>query len=301
MNGQASGKGHVRVENVGGRSVVTRAQAHSPLRLLTPRGPAQSAWVFTSTFGGGLLAGDRIELDVVVERGAGCLLSTQSQTKVYRSAAGESALQGITARLMGDATLVSLPDALVCFAGGDFQQDQRFEMSDTASLLLLDWLTSGRRARGERWAMRRYQARTDVIVGGKLKFRDALRLDESDGPIDGEHRMGRCDCFATVVMLGPKFGAGAKRLLEWASAQQAHSWHGFSTRAHGLKPHETTALPLPGATPSADGVHFAASPLANGVVLRAAGPTTESVARWLRQRLEFLPATLGGNPWDRKW
>jgi urease accessory protein len=258
---------------VGGRSVVTRALARSPLRLLTPRGPVQSAWLFTSTFGGGLLSGDRIELELVVESGAGCLLSTQSQTKVYRSAAGESAGQRLGAELQSDAMLVSLPDALTCFAGSAFEQRQRFEMDASASLLSLEWLTSGRRARGERWAMRSVRTRTDVIVDGKVVFRDALRLDESDGPIAGEHRMGRCDCFATVLLLGPKLAMEARRLLDWTSAQPA----------------------------SSEGVLFSGSPLRDGLVLRAAGPTTESVAGWLRQRLEFLPALLGANPWDRKW
>lgn len=273
MNCQASGKGHVRVECVGGRSVVTRAQARSPLRLLTPRAAPQSAWVFTSTFGGGLLAGDRIELDVIVDRGAACLLSTQSQTKVYPAAADESAGQRLGTRVMDNAMLVSLPDALTCFAGSAFEQSQRFELVESASLLALDWLTSGRRARGERWAMRRYQARTDVTVGGKLVFRDALRLDESGGPIDGEHRMGRCDCFATVLMLGPRIAADAKRVLDWASGQ----------------PGRGEMMPC------------SASPVGDGAVLRIAGPTTESVARWLRERLDFLPALLGEDPWARKW
>jgi urease accessory protein len=259
---------------VAGRSVVVAAQAHSPLRILTPRGAADSAWVFTSTFGGGLVAGDEIELECEVGRGATCLISTQSQTKVYRSADAQVARQGLAARIHPDAMLLSLPDPVTCFADSIFEQRQHIEMSDSSSLLWLDWLTSGRRARGERWAFRRYAARTDIVVNGSLVFRDAMVLDNSAGPIADETRMGSCDCFASFLLLGPRLAEAASSLLAWTSAQPAT----------GREP-----------------ILFSASPVSSGVVVRAAGPTTESVARWLRDRLSFLPKLLGGNPWARKW
>jgi urease accessory protein len=271
---EAAGRGSVCVERIGGKSVVTRVEASSPLRLLTPRGPAESAWIFTSTLGGGLLSEDRIAIDLSVDAGASCLLSTQSQTKVYRPEARGVATQQMHVRAAPDAMIVSLPDAVTCFAGSAFFQRQRLELSGSSSLLLLDWLTSGRRARGERWAFRRYDSRVDVGVDGKLMFRDCLHLDEEDGPIDAQHRMGACDCFATLLLMGPRFADGAAALLAWSSAQP------ISRR---------------------DPMIFSASPIADGTVVRVAGPSTESVGAWIRRRLEFLPRMLGGDPWNRKW
>jgi hypothetical protein len=48
-------------------------------------------------------------------------------------------------------------------------------------------------------------------------------------------------------------------------------------------------------------VLIAASPLRDGMVLRAMGPGPEAVGRWLRQRLAFLPELLGDDPWQRKF
>jgi len=259
---------------VDGKSAVTRLHARSPLRLLAPRGSGTSAWVFASTFGGGLLAGDRIELDVEVARGAACLLGTQSQTKVYRCDEPLAASQSLRAEVADNATLVALPDPIVSFRDSAFAQTQRIELAPTASLCWLDWFTSGRRARGERWAFRSYRSRADLTVGGKLVFRDALRLDSGDGPIDQPHRMGRCDCFATALLIGPKFKADAKELLDWAAAQPAAM---------------------------RDSVYFAASPVCDGLVFRVAGATTESVGRGLRGRLGCIAKELGDDPWERKW
>jgi urease accessory protein len=274
LSTEAAGRGRVGVERIGGKSVVTRVEASSPLRLLTPRGPAESAWVFTSTLGGGLLSEDRIEIDLAVDAGAACLLSTQSQTKVYRAQTCGVATQQMHVRAASDAMIVSMPDAVTCFAGSAFYQRQRFELVRSSSLVMLDWLTSGRRARGERWAFRRYDSGIEVCVDGKLVFRDSLYLDEEDGSIDARHRMGACDCFATLLLMGPRLAEGAAALLAWSSSQPV------SRR---------------------DCVIFSASPIADGAVARVVGPSTESVGGWIRERLGFVPRILGGDPWARKW
>ena len=61
----ASGKGRawLEVERVFGESTVTSAFATSPMKLLTPRSRGLSAWACTSSFGGGLVAGDQTQLD----------------------------------------------------------------------------------------------------------------------------------------------------------------------------------------------------------------------------------------------
>jgi urease accessory protein len=242
--------------------------------LLAPRTAGRAAWVYTSTFGGGLLAGDDVRLRVMIGEDATCFLGTQSQTKVYRSIDGRSAKQALWADVATGATLVAMPDPVSCFADAVFEQRQRFDLSAGASLIWLEWLTSGRRARGERWAFRRYESFADVRVDRGLVFRDAIRLDRSDGRIDSVYRMGACDCFATVLLLGPRLRAHAEGVLKWSAKQPV--------RGEGK-------------------MIFSASPLGGGAVMRVAGPCAESVGTWVRDRLEFVPSLLGADPWKRKW
>src|SRR5262249_1424300 len=79
----AAGHGVVVVEQVGERSVVSRAYATSPLRLLMPRNHGHAAWVFTSTFGGGMVDGDGVDLSIEVAPEASAYVSTQASTKIY--------------------------------------------------------------------------------------------------------------------------------------------------------------------------------------------------------------------------
>ena len=270
-----SGRGTLCVEKVAGRSVVTGALASSPLRLLTPSDcPGQAAWVFSSTFGGGLVAGDEIALDVSVGADAEVLLATQASTKVYRSPIGLTARQSLRVALERNSTCAVLPDPLTCYAGARFEQRLRFDLADGASLVLLDWLTSGRRARNERWAFARYASRIEASMADKLVFRDAITLDPADGPIAGEHRMGRCDCYGLLLLLGPRVAAACDQLLQWAKAQPIAR---------------------------EDGLIFSASAISGGAVVRMAASQTQQMSQWIRQRLDFVPQLLGADPWARKY
>ena len=54
---------------VAGASAVTSARATNPLKLLTPRPRGASVWAYTSSFGGGLVAGDQTCLHLTVDDG----------------------------------------------------------------------------------------------------------------------------------------------------------------------------------------------------------------------------------------
>ncbi|MFP6702293.1 MAG: hypothetical protein VB861_11140, partial [Planctomycetaceae bacterium] len=57
------GSGRITVAHVAGRSHVTRNLATNPLKLWVPKRPGPASWITATTFGGGLVAGDRIQID----------------------------------------------------------------------------------------------------------------------------------------------------------------------------------------------------------------------------------------------
>ena len=253
------------------RSVVTRAFATSPLRLLTPRNQGRAAWVYTSSYGGGLVDGDRIRLDVDVGPGAAAFLSSQASTKVYRSARGTGAeLHG---RVAADGLLAVVPDPVVCFAGARYRQVQTFDVEAGGALVLVDWVSSGRHGSGERWAFHEYAARLAVRVDGRLVLQDALALRSGDGNLP--ERMGRFDVLATVLILGAP-------LLARAADTAAR----------------VAGLPL---GRRQEQVASAAPVGGDGWLLRVAGTSFERTAATVRAELSFLPCLLGDDPWARKW
>jgi urease accessory protein len=271
-----AGTGEIELAVVAGRTAVISRRATSPLKLLTPRGfDDGAARVVASTYGGGLLAGDDVRLSVTAGPGTRAALTTQASTKVYRSgAAGLTSRQSLDATLADGATLAVAPDPVSCFAGARFEQRQTFDLAAGASLLLIDWLTSGRAARGERWAFDRCRTETSVRVDGRLVARDALLLDPADGPVGAAHRMGRFDCLATALLIGPAMADAAARAIGAVGSVR------LAKRAPLIA---------------------AASPIVGGAVIRVIGVGAEPVGRFLRSLLAPAFAASGGDPWLRKW
>jgi urease accessory protein len=251
--------------------VVSRAFATSPLRLLTPRNHGRAAWIYTSSFGGGLVDGDRVELAIDVHGGASAYLSTQASTKVYRSARGTST--EMRARVATNGSLVVMPDPVVCFAQARYTQVQRFDISARSRLVVVDWLSSGRAASGERWQFDEYVSRLQVLVDGRPVVHDALALRVEDGPL--EARLGRFDVLALAVVFGDDLRSTSAGLIDQVGRAPV-------TRRDDL-------------------LLAAASVGSNGCLLRIAGRSVEQIGQVLREYLAIVPSMLGDNPWARKW
>ena len=206
------------MERVAGRSSLTRCRATAPLKLISPRQTRDAITVYTSTYGGGLVAGDDVSLNVSVDKGAALVLRTQAPTKVYHRHAGRGASQSLHATVADGATLAVLPDPVTCYADADYTQDQRFELNGGASLILLDAFTAGRAARGESWAFQRYRSCNVVLLNGREIAFDAVSLDRTLGPVAGPLTVGRFTVFATLLLVGPAAAAVVASLQRYIEA-----------------------------------------------------------------------------------
>jgi urease accessory protein len=243
------------------------------MKLLTPRARGPSVWAYTSSFGGGLVAGDQTRLDLDLGAGSRCFVGTQASTKVYRNPAQLPCGHVTRATLATDSLLVFAPEPVQAFAGSIYSQQQEFHLAEGAGLVLLDWLCSGRSARGERWEFAHFQSRNDVFVGGERVFVDSVLMDPADGPLASPHRTGRFNCVAMLLLIGPPVLEAARCLVDEVSS----------------RPVEFDASLL-----------CSAGAITGGALLRVAGEQVEAVARELHSRLGFLAVPLGDDPWLRK-
>jgi urease accessory protein len=231
-------------------------------------------WAYASNFGGGLVAGDETRLDLRVGAEARCFFGTQASTKVYRNPLQLPCSHTTQATLERGSLLVFAPDAVQAFASSSYRQRQEFHLAKGAGLVLVDWFTSGRAARGERWAFDTFQSRNDVFIDGQRVFVDSILLSAEDGPLTSPHRTGRFNCFAMVLVLG--------QLLCEQSAAIASE---ISSR-----PVERNSTLV-----------CSASAISEGMVLRVGGEDVEAVGREIKRQLNFVGDFLGDDPWARKW
>jgi urease accessory protein len=267
------GRAGLSVEIVAGQSAAVDVWCCNPLKVLTPRFRGPSVWAYTSSFGGGMVAGDETSLHLQVGSAARCFLTTQASTKIYRNPAGRPCGHHLSAYLGKDSLLVAAPDPVQSFAGSSYCQTQEFHLQTGAGLVLLDWFCSGRAARGERWNFNRLQSRNEITIDGTRSFFDSLALDHAHGPLTDKHRLGRFNCVALLALIGEPLRAEAELLLE---------------RTKTAPVEDRASLIL------------SASKIRHGSLLRVAGENFEDVAHFIYQLLGFVGGLLRDDPWVRK-
>src|SRR5882672_7502385 len=213
------GHAHLTVESVSGQSTVTSTESTTPIKILVPKSRGPSVWAYASSFGGGLVAGDQTRIDLNLGSDARCFLGTQASTKIYRNPSRLPCSHKTHASLESHSLLIFAPDPVQAFADSAYSQRQEFHLAAGAGLVLVDWFTSGRAARGERWAFNHFQSRNDVFLSGERIFMDSILLDAAADPITSPHRTGRFNCFALLLLVGEPLQNAAANLLAGISSR----------------------------------------------------------------------------------
>jgi len=153
-----------------GRTVLAHAYAEPPLRVgrLLDIGPIAQLILVCS--GPGVLAGDRLEQRVRVERGARVLLVSQAALQVHPAEAAGPALLDSSYDVEPDGTLDCFWDPLIPFADARLKQRIALQVAEGGRLFWSDALMSGRVARGEAWRFASLGHELRAVVGGRLQY-----------------------------------------------------------------------------------------------------------------------------------
>nr|XP_054767520.1 uncharacterized protein LOC129274797 [Lytechinus pictus] len=128
------------------------------VKLMLPAHASASncQWVYAINYGGGIVSGDNIKIQARIKDQCCAMITTQASTKVYHSEDEQVSVQILEGIAESGSTLAVLQDPVTCFAKARYKQKQSFDVSEDSNLILMDWLTAGRIARGECWNFTRY-------------------------------------------------------------------------------------------------------------------------------------------------
>ena len=98
-------------------------------------------------------------------------------------------------------------------------------------MFVMDVLTAGRVAHGERWASDVIDSDLAISKDEVEVFRDRLVLDPAQG--DLAQRMGRFDAIGTIVFFGPALAAEAEHDRQ-STADRGRAWAGNTSSTFAL-------------------------------------------------------------------
>jgi urease accessory protein len=161
---RAAGRGAVAVGVHGGRTRLARLFQEGSAKVRVPRdGEGSGLEAVLINTSGGLTGGDKLAWKIDAGAGATLTLTTQACEKVYRSSQGEAHVAATISAGTG-ARVNWLPQETILFDGGRLERRLEADLADGATLLALEAVILGRRARGEivdeglfrdRWRIRR--------------------------------------------------------------------------------------------------------------------------------------------------
>lgn len=266
--------GHARlsVGLAGGESSITDLSSVAPLRLLSEHDRGDCVRVRMASFGGGLVAGDRADLDVTVGADARLFLGSAAPSKVFGAKPPKPTEFRLIAKVGPGGVFVFVLWPTALFADASYVQLVHAALADGASACLVDVQTSGREARGERWDIAKLDVTLELATPKRRVLRDRLILDAGVSPV--RPRLGEHRALGAVILVGPLFRELATHLKAAIDAKPVNPRAPFFVTA---------------------------SPMLDGCFLRLAADDPERLEHFLADALARpLAALTGADPWRQR-
>ncbi len=150
---------------------------------------------------GGILGGDRLELEVDVAEGAQAQITTTGATRLYAARAGSAdSLCSTAVHVHAGALLEYLPDPVIPFRGARAEQRTHINMEEGATLFWWETLAPGRIAHGECFEYECLRVTSEVWTGGIPILIDRIRLEPGRHSLKSPGRFSDNNFLVTFVI-----------------------------------------------------------------------------------------------------
>ena len=137
----------------GGKTILAQSKSNFPLQIFQPIELDEGRCAYSQILNpsGGLVGGDRLHVEARLGEDTHVLLTTPSSTRIYHSES-QNAVQSTSLRVGRNAILEWMPDGVIPFSGSRYSQSLSVDLEEGSTCILWDAFSTGRIARGERWA-----------------------------------------------------------------------------------------------------------------------------------------------------
>jgi|GEM_PF-985814 len=271
-------QGWSRIEalRAGGISRMVVNESLAPLCVHNPRVPGSSCHALLATYGGGLVDGDTVSLEILCRQGARLSVSSVGSQQVYSSPV-HGVLQRVRGVVESKALAVIIPDPVVLHSEAAYGQKQEWSVAPDADLLVAELMVGGRLETGERFTFKEYASDMSIYVAEELVLYDNFVFRPSTfNYMDPAFFAGR-SCLLCTYMVGPRWAPLADRLAELLEPSTSSLKASVLAAIHPLE--------------------------RSGYILRAIADRPRDLAEFLDCMCDFLedPEFLGFSPRKRKY
>lgn len=201
------GLAQIELARAGSRTAISRLRTKAPLLVQKALYPDSNlpgmAHVYLMSSSGGILQGDRMEIDIAAGSGTASRVTTQAATKIYKMDRGY-AIQNIAVSVRDSSYLEFLPHQIIPFKSSRFYQQVDVQLNQNATVVYSETVSAGRTASGENFdfdvCFLKMSARDSK---GKVLFADAALLKA--GKDELERLFGGKSIWSMIYVITPDF------------------------------------------------------------------------------------------------
>ncbi len=181
-----------------------------------------SALVHLHNVSGGILAGDRLSLQIDVGPGAAAQVTSTGATRLHRHRAGApDSEQNVKIDVAEGGLLEYLPDAVIPFAGSRHVQRTSVSLANRATFFWWEILAPGRQASGEVFLFDRIRLETAIRSDGRPLLLENFLLEPRERPLMSSARLGKYTHTVSFVACQVGLPPSKSRELEQALSELA--------------------------------------------------------------------------------
>lgn len=215
----------------GGQTGIATLAERGGYRLKFPNTHGKHAEAVIINTGGGVVGGDRIELNFSIGEGADAIVTTQAAERIYRSTGPDSKIDAYL-NVEDCACLTWVPQETILFSGARLRRRYEVDVAPTARLLFAESMIFGRIASGEVMAGGALHDNWRIRRDGRLILAEANRLEDlSADVLRLPALLGASRALACVLYVGPDAEArlaAVREILQNAGAGAgASAWNGL--------------------------------------------------------------------------
>ena len=186
-----------------GGTKITNSFTQAPFKIQRPFYPEGNEICHSIVLhtAGGLVGGDLLSQNILLEPDSRSLITTTAASKIYRSN-GHQAKQDINIHLHQGSFLEFLPQETIVFNGAVYQQNLRLELAPEANWLGWEITRFGRSARGEKFLQGEWRSYTEVWQEGKPLWIDRQWLPGGEETFYHPHGLGGKPVVGTLSWIG---------------------------------------------------------------------------------------------------
>jgi urease accessory protein UreH len=223
----------IEIENINGNSQSTTLICHNPHKWIPTRSRSGEYRVFSSSYGGGLVQGDHVNIDINVLENAHLCIQSQGNQHVYKNVLSQSkVIQKYSINLSKKSKLAILTDPVVLHQGADFSQSISINIDRTSEFLIIDSFTSGRHECGESYLFNTYDSSLAINIDNKLSMLENFGLEPHKQPCQHHSSCSHYTYFVNIYGFGVDAELWLKRCWNFGSLPEKKRINELNSQNH---------------------------------------------------------------------